>query len=187
MKETSKTVTAAGGSSSSSFSKWQTWFYCLWVFLKRVMQILYLSYREYYDEWDKDAYMVDFSRLLYLHCVYEHPGTRECFSRPVSGVPGDTIRLALYNSNREDPASYKEAINFGSYNYLGYAGENMVPSDAVVTRVSCTLSYKEWCGGGGATKSSAASAAPAAPAAVVEAPAFQDPIRLVEKTLCEFL
>lgn len=60
----------------------------------------------------------------------------DCFSRPVSGVPGRTIKLLdrYSNDSRESfhlAGSQSRALNVSSYNYLGFASSTGGCADAV--------------------------------------------------------
>ena len=54
----------------------------------------------------------------------------DCFHRPIIGPAASTIRVCLrkekiVGNTRQlvvDPGKYQDAINFGSYNYLGFGG-----------------------------------------------------------------
>lgn len=61
---------------------------------------------------------------------------RDCFNRPITGVPGRTIKLldrvsTDYNHTFEMTNTQTEALNLSSYNYLGFAQSNGPCADHV--------------------------------------------------------
>lgn len=60
----------------------------------------------------------------------------DCFSHPVTGVPGRTIKLLdrttkNFNHTFDYPGSYTRTLNISSYNYLGFAQARGGCADAV--------------------------------------------------------
>lgn len=60
----------------------------------------------------------------------------DCFSHPVTGVPGRTVLLLDrttddFNDNFKYPGSYTRVLNVSSYNYLGFAQSSGGCADAV--------------------------------------------------------
>ncbi|KAL1922280.1 uncharacterized protein VTP21DRAFT_9819 [Calcarisporiella thermophila] len=68
-------------------------------------------------------------RRLYLR-------VRDCYNRPIRGVPGRTCQLldrtsSDYNVTFQYPGTTTEVLNLGSYNYLGFAQAEGPCADAV--------------------------------------------------------
>ncbi|RKP11897.1 pyridoxal phosphate-dependent transferase, partial [Piptocephalis cylindrospora] len=76
---------------------------------------------------------------LYTRRLYYR--IRDCFSRPVTGVPGRTIAVLHrtspdYNHTYQYTGQSKTVLNLSSYNYLGFAQAKGHCADAVEYRVS---------------------------------------------------
>jgi 7-keto-8-aminopelargonate synthetase-like enzyme len=64
---------------------------------------------------------------------------RDCWNRPITGVPGRTITVleresSDYNVSFKLTGTQKTMINFASYNYLGFAQNEGPCADAVEVR-----------------------------------------------------
>lgn len=75
---------------------------------------------------------------FYTRNVYTR--IRDCFNRPICGVPGATIDLVDrktddYNWSYYYTGGYKKTLNMGSYNYLGYAENDGPCSKAAIQSI----------------------------------------------------
>ena len=82
-----------------------------------------------WSESDKDFYI----RRIYSTSY-------DCFSRPIIGAPGAHITIALRREVPIEnvyhlvviPGKVKKAINFGSYNYLGFGGYHEIVTPQII-------------------------------------------------------
>ena len=87
------------------------------------------TYVNVWSESDKD---------FYIRKIYST--TYDCFSRPIIGAPGAHIKIALRKEVPIEnvkhlvviPGKVKEAINFGSYNYLGFGGYHEIVTPQII-------------------------------------------------------
>jgi 7-keto-8-aminopelargonate synthetase-like enzyme len=85
-------------------------------------------------EYDGYAPIISDFESLYVRRLYYR--IRDCFNRPVTGVPGRTINVLDrvsndYNHTFKLTGGSREMINFSSYNYLGFAQSHGSCADAV--------------------------------------------------------
>ena len=87
------------------------------------------NYVNVWSESDKD---------FYIRRIYST--TYDCFSRPIIGAPGAHITIALRKEVPIEnvyhlvviPGKTKKAINFGSYNYLGFGGYHEIITPQII-------------------------------------------------------
>jgi serine palmitoyltransferase len=87
------------------------------------------NYVNVWSESDKD---------FYIRRIYST--TYDCFSRPIIGAPGAHITIALRKEVPIEnvyhlvviPGKIKKAINFGSYNYLGFGGYHEIITPQII-------------------------------------------------------
>ena len=87
----------------------------------------------------------------YIRKVYG--SSLDCFHRPISSLDASTIKVCLrkekfVGNTRQlviDPGKYQEAINFGSYNYLGFGGFHEIITPIIIETLqksgSCLNGY----------------------------------------------
>ena len=87
----------------------------------------------------------------YIRKVYG--SSLDCFHRPISSLDASTIKVCLrkekfVGNTRQlviDPGKYQEAINFGSYNYLGFGGFHEIITPIIIETMqksgSCLNGY----------------------------------------------
>ena len=88
-----------------------------------------------------DEFASFFTRNVYMRL-------RDRFNAPIQSVPGDTFELKERKSDDQNWTFYftgkaKKVMNFGSYNYLGFAentGKCAETAEKTTEEMSCTLS-----------------------------------------------
>ncbi|KAI9591258.1 pyridoxal phosphate-dependent transferase [Syncephalis fuscata] len=88
----------------------------------------------YLMESDGYAPIISDFESLYTRRLYYR--IRDCFNRPVTGVPGRTIKVlgrasSDYNRTFRMTGEVREVLNLSSYNYLGFAQSHGACADAV--------------------------------------------------------
>ena len=86
----------------------------------------------YVNVWSESA------KDFYIRRIYST--TYDCFSRPIIGAPGAHITIALRKEVPIEnvyhlvviPGKIKKAINFGSYNYLGFGGYHEIITPQII-------------------------------------------------------
>ena len=73
---------------------------------------------------------------------------KDCFNRPIEGVPGRFLSLMNretldYNRSFNFVQGTTQALNFGSYNYLGFAGYNPQVEEALKQGISTSSSRND--------------------------------------------
>ncbi|KAI9226411.1 MAG: pyridoxal phosphate-dependent transferase [Piptocephalis tieghemiana] len=97
------------------------------------------TYYAFLSEQNGYAPIISQFESLYTRRLYYR--IRDCFSRPVTGVPGRTINVldrttSDYNHTYHYTGTSHNALNLSSYNYLGFAQAQGHCADAVESRVS---------------------------------------------------
>jgi len=93
-----------------------------------------------------DEFASFFTRNMYMRM-------RDRFNSPIQSVPGDTFELMDRKSDDQNWTFYftgkaKKSLNFGSYNYLGFAentGKCAETAEKTTEEMSCTFSSPRFC------------------------------------------
>ncbi len=85
-------------------------------------------------EKNRDNYVPLYDNFERFYLLYVYRRVKDCWNRPITGVPGDTVTLKDritrdYGWTFEFTGKEIKCLNLGSYNYLGFAQSTGVCAD----------------------------------------------------------